>query len=256
MHEASAADTPVSLPCSLTTYVTDYNNNVVRMITSLIDVPPAGVVPMTVNTLAGSGSAAFANGLGTSASFSNPAAVAVDFSGTGDIFVGDSGNFRLRRISASGSVSTLAGSSASGDVDGTGPAASFCALCGIAVHQDGSVLVADCVCNKLRRVDSGGVVTTLAGGGTGSEDGSGASAGFNALVDVAVAPSGTVFVLEKAGCRIRAVSYANVVTTFAGGACGYADATGNSAQFDSPSGLVVDSGGYLFVADTGVSPLT
>jgi len=132
-------------------YVADYGNNEVRRIT------PAGVV----TTIAGSGKEGNADGTGKAASFNGPEGVAVD--SAGNVYVADYGNNEIRKITPAGVVTTLAGSGAEGNADGTGRAASFDNPEGVAVDSAGNVYVGDEFNNAIRKITPAGVVTTLAG---------------------------------------------------------------------------------------------
>ena len=223
-------------------FVADKGNNKIRKIT------PAGVV----TTLAGSGNQGSADGSGAAASFNSPEGVAVDSGG--NIFVADTYNNTIRKITAAGIVSTLAGSAygSSGSVDGTGSAASFSNPSGVAVDTSGNIFVADTYNYKIRKITPAGVVSTLAGSGSqGSVNGTGTAASFGYFLGVAVDASGNVFVADTANNKIRKITPAGVVTTLAGsGSQGSADGTGTAASFSYPSGVSVDTGGNVFVADT------
>ena len=147
-------------------------------------------------------------------------------------------------------VSTLAGSS-SGDDDGTGTAAKFNNPYGVAVDSSGYVYVGDQNNNRIRKISPAGVVTTLAGSSVGSNDGTGTAAQFDSPYGVAVDSSGYVYVADGRNYRIRKISPDGMVTTFAGSWQGDADGTGTAAQFREPYGVVVDSSGYVYVADFG-----
>ena len=230
----------VAVDSSGTVYVADLLNNRIRKIT------PASVV----TTFAGSGLASFADGTGTAAQFNNPTGVAVDSSGT--VYVADAANHRIRKITPAGVVTTLAGST-QGFADGTGTAAQFNVPYDVAVDSSGTVYVADYNNNRIRKITPAGVVTSLAGSGglPGSLDGTGTGAQFNAPSGVAVDSSGMVYVADYANHRIRKITPAGVVTTFAGGAQGYLDGTSTAAQFNSPLGVAVDSSGTVYVGDYG-----
>ncbi|HZZ20828.1 MAG TPA: hypothetical protein VFE25_15750, partial [Opitutaceae bacterium] len=225
-------------------YVADHGNNTIRKITT------AG----SVSTFAGStGPAGSSDGTGGAASFSGPAGVAVD--GSGNVYVADSGNSSIRKISASGAVTTFAGSSgSSGSSDGTGGAARFNAPEAVAVDTAGNVYVADTNNNTIRKITSGGTVTTLAGaaGQTGSSDGPGGSARFNGPYALAVDTNGNVYVADLFNATIRKIDTSGNVTTLAGaaGKTGFADGTGAVARFNQPYGIAVDSSGFVYVADT------
>jgi hypothetical protein len=223
-------------------FVADTASNAIRKIT------PAGVV----TTLAGTGDwSGSADGTGAAANFWLPGAVAVD--GAGNVFVADSGNNTIRKVTPSGVVTTLAGmAGSSGSADGTGAAARFNHARGVAVDGAGNVFVADSSNNTIRKITPAGVVTTLAGvaGSSGSADGTGAAARFNYPWGMAVDGAGNVFVADNN--TIRKVTPSGVVTTLAGSAAadpGSADGTGAAARFNSPSGVAVDGAGNVFVAD-------
>jgi sugar lactone lactonase YvrE len=225
-------------------YVADTWNHTIRQVTS------AGVV----TTLAGSaGNYGSANGIGSSAQFNQPQGLAVD--GTGNVYVGDTGNQMIRLVTPGGAVTTLTGSAGNyGSADGTGSGASFWNPQGIALDSSANLYVADSFNNTIRQVTPAGVVTTLAGtaGSLGSADGTGAAARFWQPQGVAVDSFGNVCVADSANGTIRRIASGAVVTTLAGAAStGSADGTDGSARFYGPSGAAVDSSGSSYVADTG-----
>jgi sugar lactone lactonase YvrE len=221
-------------------FVADWFNHRVRL------VAPGGAT----TTLAGSGSPAYANGVGAAASFSQPRGLAIDANGT--IFVTDSGSQRVRKVTPGGGVSLLAGSGAASFLDATGAAAAFSSPVSAAAALNGTVYIADYGNNRIRRVTSGGVVTTLAGSAVGAlVDGSGTSACFRGPHGVAVGMDGNVVVAEYGSHAIRQVTPGGVVTTLAGnGMAGSADGIGADARFKGPSALAIDSSGAIFVLDT------
>jgi sugar lactone lactonase YvrE len=184
--------------------------------------------------------------------FSYPAAVAVD--NVSNVYVADTDNQTIRKITTTGAVTTIAGSPGQvGSANGTGSAASFYYPSGVTVDSAGNVYVADTYNHTIRKITTEGVVTTLAGsaGYYGSADGTGSSASFWAPNGVAVDGSGNVYVADTFNNTIRFITPAGVVTTIAGtaGQVGSADGTGSAAQFDQPTGLTVDSMGNIYVAD-------
>jgi sugar lactone lactonase YvrE len=223
---------------------------------------PAGVV----STLADSGSTAFADGTVTDVSFGTSIGLAGDpgpLSGlavdsSGNVYVTDKHNNRIHKVSPTGTVTTLAGSGSAAFADGTGTGASFNGPSGVALDSAGNVYVADTFNGCIRKVSSAGVVTTLAGSADGfwqtvSVDGTGADASFCRPRGVAVDSAGNVYVADSGCGRIRKMSPAGVVITLAGidGGSGGADGFGWDASFDEPYGVAVDSGGDVYVADSG-----
>ncbi len=240
---AAAFNAPYSIAVdsSGNTFVADTFNNAIRKVT------PAGVV----TTFAGGAAAGHADGTGTAASFSAPTGIAIDSAGT--LYVADSSNNEIRKVTSAGVVSTLAGSPTAGSADGTGSAAGFSSPNGVAVDGMGNVYVADYGNNEIRMVTSAGVVTTLAGSTTpGSTDGTGTAASFNQPFAIALDKSGNLFVSDYNNNEIREVTAGGVVTTFAGSTTsGSADGTGTKASFYKPLGVAFDSTGNLYVADFG-----
>ena len=194
-----------------------------------------------VSNLAGTpGAAGVVNGIGREARFNNPSGVAVD--NAGNVFVADSMNHQIRKMTFSGTndwmVTTLAGRAGyQGSPDGNGSEARFASPRGVAVDSAGNVYVADRGNNTIRKVTPAGVVTTLAGsGGTvvAARTGRGAPRGFILLTGVAVDSAGNVYVADTCNHTIRKVTPAGVVTTLAGLAGMLAARTGRGA----PRGLV------------------
>ncbi|MEY3011765.1 MAG: hypothetical protein RIT45_500 [Pseudomonadota bacterium] len=198
------------------------------------------------STRAGS-TAGFSDGKGIAARFSTPVDLEVD--DTGRAFVADTGNHRLRVLLGDGTVSTLAGGTA-GYLDGKGTAARFSSPVGVATRGSGAVVyVAEAGNHRIRRVEADGTVTTLAGGSAGWLDGFGTTARFNSPYDVAVDAEGTLYVADLGNARIRRITPAGTVTTFAGSAAGYLDGPAGSARFNQPWKVAVGSSGAVYVAD-------
>src|ERR1700690_1270639 len=223
-------------------YVADTGNDTIRKIT------PAGVVSTPVGTPGTSGST---DGTGPAALFNNPSGVAVD--ATGNVYVADTGNDTIRKITPAGVVSTPVGTpGTSGSTDGTGPAATFGSPFGVAVDGSGNLYVADTGNNTIRKITSGGVSSTLAGspGVPGFTDGTGIFALFDSPRGIAVDGAGNVYVADSQNSAIRKVTAAGVVTTIAGAPGIFANATGtgSAAEFDVPFGVAVNSSGAVFVS--------
>ncbi len=201
----------------------------------------------TVYTLAGSGIAGFNNGTGSSAEFNYPMGIAFD--GAGNTYVSDSYNNQIRKISAAGVVTTLAGYTSPGSSNGTGIYASFDNPAGIAVDKQGNVYVADRNNNQIRKISAAGVVTTLAGSLTpGSSDDVGPLASFYSPSGVALDNAGNVYVADCNNRKIRKISPAGIVTTLAGsGYTGSDDGIGTDASFQMPFSLAVDGSNNVYV---------
>lgn len=221
-----------------TVYVSDYENHMIRKIT------PAGVV----TTLAGSTTSGRANGLGSAASFFHPIGVAVD--SRGYVYVADSENNLIRRISPDGLVSTLAGSGSPGSADGTGSAASFLQPGGLAMDDSDNLYVADSGNHRIRMITPAGVVTTLAGNGPGWADGTGSAASFRYPQGLALDGSGNLYVSDRDNNLIRKLTPNGVVTTLAGDrSSGSKNGTGAAASFNKPFDVTADSSGNAYIAD-------
>ena len=228
-------------------YVADTGNNTIRKVT------PAG----EVTTLAGlAGSKGSADGAGSMARFCYPEGVAVD--NAGNVYVADSLNETIRKVTPAGAVTTLAGMTGNlGSVDGKGSEARFNGPQGIAVDRAGNIYVADTISCTIRKITSDGVVTTLAGlvNVSGSKDGKGSDARFGSMFggpsSVAVDGAGNIYVADKANQTIRKVTSTGVVTTLAGvaGSQGTNDGPANVARFYDPEGVAVDKSGNVYVAD-------
>jgi sugar lactone lactonase YvrE len=232
-------------------YVADTGNGTIRKIT------PAGVV----STLAGSAGQVIpgsADGTGTAAEFSGPKGVAAD--SAGNVYVADTYNHTIRKITPAALVSTLAGAALqSGSADADGSAARFFSPNGAATDSAGNVYVADHGNYTIRKITSSGVVSTLAGtaGQFGSADGIGAAARFHSSFytpgGIATDLAGNVYVADDGNDTIRKITPAGVVSTLAGtaGQPGSADGTGAAARFYFSTGIATDSAGNVYVADNG-----
>jgi hypothetical protein len=192
----------------------------------------------------------------TQASYSLTASLA-DNGATFYVVVDDSSNKPVQSdtatLTVTGSLSLLAGSAGGpGSFDGLGTAARFYSPTGVAVSSSGLVFVADYQNDTIRKIDSAGTVTTIAGspGSPGSADGTGAAARFNGPVGITLDNSGNLYVTDNVS-TIRKITQAGVVTTLAGSAASTGSTDGSAARFSGPRAIAADATGNLYVADTG-----
>jgi sugar lactone lactonase YvrE len=220
---------------------------------SAAPVAPPPVPPVV--TLAGQlGLGGYGDGPGSQAQFRLPNSLAVDRAGC--VYVADTANNVIRKITPSGEVSTLAGTAGDhGSADGTGGQARFWAPFGIAVDADGSVYVADTANNTIRKITPQGMVTTLAGsaGHPGSTDGAGALARFRNPWSVAVDSHGNIIVADMSNDTVRRITPTGEVTTLSGqaGMTGNTDGFATEARFNDPFAVTVDGADNIYVSDSG-----
>jgi sugar lactone lactonase YvrE len=224
--------------------VADSQNHAIRKITT------HGLV----TTLAGQlGVPGRGDETGAQARFDSPCGLAMDKDGT--LFVSDTGNHTIRKITPTGAVATIAGRAGqSGFADGPSSAAMFNSPLGLAVAANGTIYVADSGNHLIRAISPGGFVTTLAGRAEnwGSEDGSGTNARFNGPVGLALDEQENLFVADSNNHTIRKITPEGTVSTWAGvsGVDGCRDGDAQSARFCKPAELAMDRKNNLFVADS------
>jgi len=234
-------------------YVTDFYNYKIRKIT------PAGLV----TTFAGCDSGYVNGPVKSSASthmaeFGRLGAIAIAKDGT--IFVYDYSAAKIRKISTGGIVSDYAGSTI-GDADGSATTARFNDIEGIAIADDGTLYVADATNNKIKKITTTGIVTTIAGGTFGYKDGPVATAEFKYPYGVAIASDGSLYVTDESNHYIRKISTAGMVSTVAGVDRGLSDAPstsgpGNVALLFYPIDPVILNNTLYFTESSEVSSLT
>lgn len=214
-------------------YVADTGNNRIRKVT------PQGVV----TTVAGTGTAGYLDGAAESAQFDGPIGVAVD--AAGNIYVADTYNDRIRKITADAQVSTVAGAGRAGLADGDTKAALFDTPCGVVVYPDGTLVIADTGNNRLRKIDPAGQVTTLAF----NFDGETNAGVLRKPVGLALTHDDFLYVTESDRGRVVQIAPDGKGCVIAGNGPGFAD--GSTARFNQPSGLAIDPrNGDLVVADS------
>jgi formylglycine-generating enzyme required for sulfatase activity/sugar lactone lactonase YvrE len=244
----------VAVDASGNVFIADSYNNLVRKVSA------DGIV----TTVAGNGTQGFSGdgGPATSAALNFPVAVAVDASG--NLFIADLSNNRVRKISASGTISTVAGNGAAqggrgGSTGDGGPAtsASLNFPSGVAVDASGNLFIADLYNYRVRKVSAGGTITTVAGNGAAGYSGDGGPAASAKLTEpygLALDASGNLFIADYGNTRVRKVSASGTITTVAGnGNVGFSGDGGPaaSAELNYPKGIAVDASGDLFIADSG-----
>jgi NHL repeat len=246
----------LAVDASGTLFLTDYGNHTVRKIS------PVGTNWVTTTIAGSAGNPGNRNGSNSVARFTNPKGIALD--GAGTLYVADFGNETMRRITLTGTnwvVTTMAGSVGNfGSADGTNSSARFNAPNGVAVDSSTNVYVADYGNDTIRKLRSSGtnwIVTTIAGFplSAGSDDGTNDFAEFHFPSGLAIDSSGQLYVADTFNYTIRKMTPMGtnwVVTTIAGTAKtnGVTDGIGKAARFWNPSGVAIDSAGYLYVADT------
>ncbi|MES2277154.1 MAG: T9SS type B sorting domain-containing protein [Bacteroidota bacterium] len=228
-----AADTQGNL------FVTSFDGN------KIYKISPGGLV----SVFAGNGNAGFNDGPGITAQFSGPGGITADASG--NLYVADQVNNKVRKITSLGVVSTLAGSGSAGANDGSGPIATFNNPDGLAIDNQGNIYVADTKNNIIRKITPTGAVSTFAGSSTaGRADGIGTAAGFNYPTGITIDVSGNLYVADYKNYLIRKITPTGIVTTIAGNITAASnDGVGTAASFNAPINLVFDIAGNLYVAD-------
>jgi uncharacterized protein (TIGR03437 family) len=228
-------------------YIAEYANNRIRMVAA-----GTGII----STIAGTGPTGYSGdgGPATKATFTYPTGVAVDSSG--NVYVADSDNCVIRKISPSGIISTVAGNGPTFGYGGdNGPAtkAQLGSIGGVAIDASGNLYIADTGNERIRYVSASGIITTIAGTGAIGFSGDGSPATGATLDDpaaVAVDSSGAVYVADMANNRIRRFVSGGNIATFAGTAVSAGDGGASTqARLDNPMSVAVDSSGNLYIAD-------
>jgi serine/threonine-protein kinase len=223
-------------------YVADTHNSLIRKIA------PDG----TVTTLVGRNQPVKKDLSDSLQKLDNPYGIAAGKDGT--IYFTDWAKDLVCKISPDGKLSEVAGDGSPGAEDGVGHAASFYLPEGIAVDENGTLYIADCYNNMIRKISPNGTVITLAGKAgkhnVGSKDGKGAAASFNHPCGIAVDNKGDVYVADAGNNKIRKITPDGVVSTLAGtGKRGLANGDAKAASFNRPFGVAVDGAGNVYVAD-------
>jgi trimeric autotransporter adhesin len=228
-------------------YVADYLNNRIRKVAA------AGAI----STVAGNGTQGFSGdgGLATAAQLNHPRYITVD--SAGNLYISDVFNARVRKVTPNGVISTVAGSGTGGFGGDGGPATAAKLLNpnGLAVDSAGNLYIADTNNYRVRKVTSGGVISTVAGNGTSGysgDNGPSTAARLNSPYDVAVDSSGNLYIADTNNYRIRKVTTDGTINTVAGnGSMGYNGdgQPATAATLWSPYGMAIDSTGNLYIAE-------
>ena len=229
-------------------YIADYGNHRIRKVDATSG---------TITTVAGNGTSGFVGDGATaiSAQLSYPRGVALD--SAGNLYIADTSNHRIRKVDASGTITTVAGNGTPG-FSGDGATAISAQLSyplGVALDSLGHLYIADTSNHRIRKVDASGTITTVAGNGTPGFAGDGATATNAQLrtpTGVALDSAGNLYIADSNNHRIRKVNASGTITTVAGnGTPGFGGdgATATSARLSSPVGVALDSAGHLYIAD-------
>lgn len=232
-------------------YIADAANHRVRKITQ------AG----TVSTIAGSGTQGFSGdgGSALTASLNQPSSIAFDT--TGNLFIADAGNNRIRKVDTGGTISTVAGTGIAGYAGDGGPAlsAKLNFPAGIAVDKSGNIFIADTYNNRVRYVESSsGHISNVAGNGYFGYMGDGIGAGYAQMkhpLGVALDTAGNIYITDTGNNCVRQVRSNGFIYTLAGtgGSFGFMGDGGQAtdALLDQPATTMVDPAGNLYIADAG-----
>ena len=234
-------------------YISDYLNSVIRKVDASGNISTVAGCGPSVNCLvAGPGD----GGPATAGSVAAPFDVVAD--SAGNLYMSDSGRNSVRKVDKNGTISTFAGGKAAAGFSGDGGKAVDAALndpVGLAVDGSGNLYIADLVNNRIRKVDTGGIITTVAGNGTLGYSGDGGRATDAALNNphgVAVDAGGNIYISDTNNFVVRKVDQAGVITTFAGNGTVTTNPNGSRATevaLVSPWGLAVDKAGNLYIGE-------
>jgi sugar lactone lactonase YvrE len=243
--------TGVAVDAAGNIFVADFGNNRIRKVTAV----------GTISTIAGNGAAGVTGDRGPAslALLDGPSDVAVDQ--LGNVFVADAHNNRVRQITLTGVICTVAGDESAG-FSGDGGSALGALMQGprgIVFDRSGNLIIADTTNNRVRKITPSGIITTIAGDGTRLFQGDNRpaiSAQLDAPWDVAVDSAGNLYIADAFHHRVRKVTTAGIISTVAGNGLGGFSGDGGpgtSAQLNIPSAVAVDAVGNLFIADTANS---
>jgi sugar lactone lactonase YvrE len=235
----------VAVDASGNVYIADYFNSLVRKVT------PQGII----TTIAGNGTHDFI-GDGLQATQVGVAPTGLDVDAAGNVFIADYAHNRIRKVSPSGVITTVAGDGSYG-FSGDGGLATSAALHGpydVAVDKNGSLFIADLINQRIRKVLPNGIISTIAGtgeSGYGGDGGPATSAKLHLPRSVAVDGGGNVYIADTENDRIRRIDVAGTIRTIAGGGPFGNDPLGKNVRLDAPTGVAVDASGHVYIAQAG-----
>jgi hypothetical protein len=225
-------------------FIADLGNNRIRRVDPTTE---------TITTVVGTGTPGYSGDGGTAqyAELKSPAALTVDHND--NLYIADSGNYRVRKVSPTGIIATVAGNGTSGfsGDGGSAQSAQIGSISDLAVSETGDIYIADGLNGRVRKVDgTTGIISTVAGGGSSNADGITATSASLTPIAVAVDTSDNIFIMSG---RVRRVDSSGLITTVAGSnTAGFSGDGGpaSSAQLNQPRGLAVDGSGNLYIADS------
>ena len=241
-------------------YVADTAHHVVRKVDISTPTPTVSIVVGTMDTPSPTNTGVNGDGgAATAATLNSPSDVAVDASG--NLYISDTGNNRIRKVEAvageitgASSISTIAGTGLAGVLDGAATSARLSQPHGLAIDSSNNIYVADTNNHRIRRI-SGGNIQTIAGSGIQGSEGDTSLAINSTLsvpLDVAVDAAGNIYIADTGNHRVRVVNASGIINAFAG--TGTAGFSGDGAPLDvklnNPSSVALDSAGHLYIADT------
>jgi gliding motility-associated-like protein len=225
-------------------YIADQNNGLIRKVTT------SGII----TTVAGGGSSGLGDGgQATDAEFSAPNAVIVD--AAGNMYIADEYDLRIRKVNTAGIITTIAGGGFSGLGDGgQATAAELSNPVGVVFDAAGNLYIADYSNNRIRKINTSGIIYTVAGGGSSGlgDGGQATNAELNAPSTVVFDATGNMYITDRLNNRVRKVNTAGIITTIAGtGTAAYSGDGGQAtaAEINGPWGIVFDATGNLYIAD-------